>query len=66
MAEFYRDKGNHIITAKTEHKAVLDTCKRLERQRAERIDELKLLRLTELPARGDAEKAAELAELDLE
>ena len=26
------DKGNHIITAKTEHKAVLDTCKRLERQ----------------------------------
>lgn len=30
VAEFYREKGNHIITAKTEHKAVLDTCKRLE------------------------------------
>jgi cysteine desulfurase len=30
-AEFYRDRGNHIITAVTEHKAVLDTCKRLEK-----------------------------------
>ena len=27
----YRKKGNHIITAVTEHKAVLDPCKRLER-----------------------------------
>ena len=27
----YREKGNHIITASTEHKAVLDTCKRLEK-----------------------------------
>jgi selenocysteine lyase/cysteine desulfurase len=26
------DKGNHIVTTKTEHKAVLDTCKRLERE----------------------------------
>jgi cysteine desulfurase len=32
VAEFYRDKGNHIVTAVTEHKAVLDTCKRLEKQ----------------------------------
>jgi cysteine desulfurase len=31
-AEFYHDRGNHIITAVTEHKAVLDTCKRLEKQ----------------------------------
>jgi cysteine desulfurase len=31
VANFYRSKGNHIITCKTEHKAVLDTCKRLER-----------------------------------
>ena len=31
VADFYRDKGDHIITCKTEHKAVLDTCKRLER-----------------------------------
>src|ERR671936_1477302 len=32
VAEFYREKGDHIITTRTEHKAVLDTCKRLERQ----------------------------------
>jgi len=31
VAEFYADKGNHIITARTEHKCILDTCKRLER-----------------------------------
>ncbi len=30
LAEAYRGKGNHIITQATEHKAVLDTCKRLE------------------------------------
>jgi cysteine desulfurase len=32
VAEFYKDKGNHIITAQTEHKAVLDTCKYLEKK----------------------------------
>jgi cysteine desulfurase len=31
VAEAYGEKGNHIITAATEHKAVLDTCKRLEK-----------------------------------
>jgi cysteine desulfurase len=31
VVEFYRDKGNHVITAVTEHKAILDTCKALER-----------------------------------
>ncbi len=32
IAEMYRERGNHIITQTTEHKAVLDTCKRLEKQ----------------------------------
>src|SRR5215468_9240112 len=32
VVEFYRDKGNHVITAVTEHKAILDTCKALERK----------------------------------
>ena len=31
VAEFYREKGNHIVTSVIEHKAVLDTCKRLEK-----------------------------------
>lgn len=48
VVEFYKDKGDHLITLTTEHKAVLDTCKRLERQRQERIDELKVQRLMEL------------------
>jgi cysteine desulfurase len=33
--EMYAEKGNHIITAVTEHKAILDTCKHLEKQGAE-------------------------------
>jgi len=31
-AHFYKKRGNHIITLKTEHKAVLDTCRQLERE----------------------------------
>lgn len=33
--EMYKRKGNHIITLKTEHKAVLDTCDHLEKMGAE-------------------------------
>src|SRR2546428_7393169 len=35
IAEMFREKGNHIITQAIEHKAVLDTCKNLEKHRFE-------------------------------
>ncbi|HEV2021168.1 MAG TPA: IscS subfamily cysteine desulfurase [Terriglobales bacterium] len=44
VAEMYKEKGNHIITAVTEHKAILDTCKRLEKYG---------YRVTYLPVKGD-------------
>src|SRR6059058_2032269 len=52
VAEMYREKGNHIITAVTEHKAVLDTCKRLEKNGYRvtylPVDDVGLVRLEEL------------------
>jgi cysteine desulfurase len=44
VAEMYREKGNHIITCVTEHKAVIDTCKKLEKMGA---------RVTYLPVQKD-------------
>src|SRR5580692_7074472 len=44
IAEMYKDRGNHIITQATEHKAVLDTCKKLEKQG---------FRVTYLPVQAD-------------
>jgi len=32
VAHMYREKGDHIVTVQTEHKAILDTCKRLEKE----------------------------------
>ena len=51
--EMYQDKGNHIITAATEHKAVLDTCKHLEKAGA---------RVTYLGVKADG--LIDLAELE--
>ncbi len=52
--EMYRRKGNHIITVKTEHKAVLDTCDHLEKLGAEvtylDVDSQGLLNLADLEA----------------
>jgi len=44
VAEMYRERGNHIITQVTEHKAILDTCKRLEKEG---------YRVTYLPVQAD-------------
>ena len=51
VAEMYAEKGNHIITAATEHKAILDTCKRLEKDG---------YRVTYLPVQADG-----LVDLDM-
>mgnify|MGYP001073309580 CR=1 FL=1 len=52
--EMYKEKGNHIITAVTEHKAVLDTCKHLEKNGARvtylGVNEDGLIDLAELEA----------------
>ncbi|HYK57579.1 MAG TPA: IscS subfamily cysteine desulfurase [Flavisolibacter sp.] len=52
--ETYSGKGNHIITSNIEHKAVLDTCKHLEKQGAEitylKVNEKGLIDLQELEA----------------
>jgi cysteine desulfurase len=44
VARMYRNQGDHIVTVQTEHKAVLDTCKRLEKEG---------FRVTYLPVRKD-------------
>src|SRR5882724_8870962 len=44
VAEMYAEKGNHIITAATKHKAILDTCKKLEKEG---------YRVTYLPLKAD-------------
>jgi cysteine desulfurase len=51
--EMYKEKGNHVITTVTEHKAVLDTCKHIEKLGA---------RVTYLPVKEDG--LVDLAELE--
>lgn len=53
IAEMYRERGNHIITQATEHKAILDTCKHLEKRG---------YRVTYLPVKADG--LIDLADLE--
>src|SRR5271156_6510033 len=53
VAEMYRERGNHIITQVTEHKEILDTCKRMEKNG---------YRVTYLPVNKDG--LIELADLE--
>ena len=52
VARFYKDKKNHIITTKTEHKCVLDSCRHLEKEGFEvtylDVDETGLVSLDDL------------------
>ena len=54
VAEMYSSKGNHIITCQTEHKAVIDTCKHLEKKGLEitwlPVDASGMINLQELEA----------------
>jgi len=61
-AELYRARGDHLVTLKTEHKSVLDVCKRLEHRREEHLRGLRLMRLMQLSGeRVTEENAGELA-----
>jgi cysteine desulfurase len=51
VAQMYAERGNHMVTAATEHKAILDTCKHLEKEG---------VRVTYLPLKGDG-----LVDLDM-
>jgi cysteine desulfurase len=52
VAQMYKDKGDHIITSVIEHKAVLDTCKRLEKEGYRvtylPVDDLGIVRMDDL------------------
>src|SRR6059058_5202072 len=52
VAEMYKEKGDHIITSVVEHKAVLDTCKRLEKDGYQvtylPVDDMGLVRIEDL------------------
>lgn len=62
-SEFYRDKGDQVVTVTTEHRAVLDVCRRLEYERSRQLEAIQLFRLSELSGTAViAENAAALSE----
>jgi len=61
--ELYRSRGDGVVTLRTEHKSVLDVCKRLEHEREEHLRGLRKLRLMQLAGEAVTEEnAAALAE----
>ncbi len=61
--EFYRDKGDQVVTVTTEHRAVLDVCRRLEYERSRQLEAIQLFRLSELAGTAvTAENAVALSE----
>src|SRR6185295_1911642 len=56
--ELYRSRGDGVVTLRTEHKSVLDVCKRLEHEREEHLRALRKLRLMQLAGEAVTEENA--------
>jgi cysteine desulfurase len=56
--ELYRSRGDGVVTLRTEHKSVLDVCKRLEHEREEHLRALRKMRLMQLAGEAVTEENA--------
>jgi cysteine desulfurase len=57
--ETYRSRGDHVVTLKTEHKSVLDVCKRLEHRREQALRALRRMRLMQLSGEAITDENAD-------